>query len=73
MSLFLPHLYTEIECPTLQNPANGRVTLTGVTFGSTATYECDSGFVLVGDEERMCQDSGEWSGDEPLCIGEPQA
>ena len=56
-------------CPNLQDPANGIVTLSGTTFSSTAFYECDAGFVLVGDELRVCQNSGEWTGDDPECIG----
>lgn len=45
------------------------MTLSGTTFSSTALYECDDGFVLVGDEVRVCQDSGEWTGEDPECIG----
>lgn len=39
------------------------------TFGSIANYECNNGFVLVGDLRRTCQDNGLWSGSEPQCIG----
>ena len=58
-----------MDCGNLDDPFNGQVTLTGTSFGSTATYECDSGFTLVGNEERTCQDDGDWSGSDPTCVG----
>ena len=56
-----------VVCPSLPDPANGRVSLSGTTAGSTATYSCDRGFGLVGFSTRICQASGEWSGEEPTC------
>ena len=58
-----------IDCGDLDDPPNGQVTLTGTTFGSMATYECDSGFTLVGNQVRTCEDDGNWSGTEPICDG----
>ena len=60
-------LYTVLECEDLASPANGQVTLNGTAFGSIAIYSCDDGYVLNGNEMRICQSSGEWSGDEPTC------
>ena len=60
---------TAIECPNLSNPANGRVSLNGITVGSLATYECDPGFVLRGNERRSCLSTGRWSGSDPECVG----
>ena len=60
------------ECPPLTNPANGMVTVTGQTSGSTATYACDSDLELLdltsGSNVRTCQD-GSWSLPEPQCVG----
>ena len=57
-------------CGTLTNPANGQVSHTaGTTFGQTATYSCDTGYNLVGDNTRTCQDTGVWSGSTPGCQG----
>lgn len=58
--------YTD-ECPTLPAPANGDVSLTDVTVGSTAAYSCDIGFELVGNSRRVCQSDGTWSGEDPIC------
>ena len=38
--------------------------------GDLADYECDSGFRLKGDLQRVCLSSGEWSGVPPTCAGE---
>ena len=41
--------------------------------GTVATYECEEGFVLVGNENRTCTEGdstsviGEWSGGMPTC------
>ena len=34
-----------------------------------ATYTCYSGFTLVGNMERLCQNDGTWSGTDPTCEG----
>ena len=62
-SLFL----TVADCGSLTNPANGQVSTTGTTEGQTATYGCDTGYNLVGDNTRTCQANGDWSGSEPTC------
>ena len=51
----------------LDDPANGMVTWTSLTTGGVATYECDAGFELVGDETRDCQSNSQWSGEAPIC------
>ena len=52
-------------CPSLTDPANGTVTWTGLTPGSTATYTCDEGFEL--NRVQTCQSDGTWSDDPPTC------
>ena len=40
---------TAVDCGALTNPANDRVSHTGgVTFRQTATYRCNTGYILVG-------------------------
>ena len=57
-----------VDCASLTDPANGQVDHTsGTTFGHTATYNCNTGYNLVGDRTRTCQVTGEWSRSEPTC------
>ena len=57
-----------MDCGTLIDPGNGRVShTTGTTFGQAATYSCDTGYNLMGDSIRMCQATGVWSGSAPTC------
>ena len=63
-------LFAAVECATLVNPENGDVMVTGQTLGSVATYTCDDGFMLEGNENRECGPDGRWSGEEPICIRE---
>ena len=59
-------LLTVVDCGTLTNPVNGQVSHTaGTTFGQTANYSCDTGYNLVGNSLRTCQDTGVWSGSTP--------
>ena len=55
-------------CLALSNPANGQVSVTGRTSGSTAIYTCNTGYKLTGDQTRTCLSTGTWSGQEPTCI-----
>ena len=53
----------------LTDPANGIVKFGSTNVRATATYVCNKGFVLVGSAVRVCQQDGEWSGEEPICRG----
>ena len=44
------------------------MTWNSLTTNSTATYTCESGYQLTGDQTRTCQNSGLWSGQAPRCI-----
>ena len=48
-------------------PENGQLDLEGITEASTATYSCNIGFTLNGDQTRTCGSDGSWSGSEPSC------
>ena len=58
-------------CEGLSNPGFGIVTVSGQSVGDTATYECQSGFDLVGPPTRTCtqtsRGSADWSGEAPIC------
>ncbi|KAJ0171288.1 hypothetical protein K1T71_012838 [Dendrolimus kikuchii] len=55
------------ECPELQQPKVGTVTLTGKLFGDKAVYSCPHGYHVVGLESRSCQADGKWAGQPPAC------
>ena len=58
------------DCGSLTDPANGQVNHNdGTTFGHTATYGCNTGYILVGDSTRTCQATGNWNGSAPTCQG----
>ena len=65
--MLIVYSFTVINCGNLPAPKFGSVSLTGVTFGSTATYSCRKGYVLVGVSVRTCQANGQWSGRAPIC------
>ena len=60
-------MISEILCPLLQNITDGSVMIDGRSVDSLATYDCSSGFDLVGADVRMCMENGNWNGTEPTC------
>ena len=42
--------------------------ITSSSYLSTATYSCNEGYILVGQENRTCHYSGIWSGSSPSCL-----
>ncbi|XP_019863662.1 PREDICTED: CUB and sushi domain-containing protein 1-like isoform X3 [Amphimedon queenslandica] len=57
-----------VNCGPLPHIANGAVSIHPDTrLGSTATYTCNSGYKLVGNDTRTCLANGKWSGQEPVC------
>jgi len=56
-----------VDCGILVAPVDGTISVPVTTYGSDATYTCDGGAPLSGDLIRTCQDTGDWSGVEPVC------
>ena len=56
-----------VDCGDLNNPDNGMVSLDGTRLNSVATYQCNTGYDLMGDTERRCTELGQWSGSQPVC------
>ena len=60
------YLLPAITCPTLFFPNNGSIDFGGASpnenstyaFNTVATYNCDTGFSLIGDQTRMCTGDG---------------
>ena len=69
-AVFCSSSFAAIRCPRLFNPANGRVSAPLRTVGSEATYSCIDGYRLEGASTRVCQGNSDWSGEEPVCVGE---
>ena len=73
LELYHSHIFlilTVVDCGNLTDTANGSVNHTaGTTFGQTGTYSCGTGYNLVGDSNRTCQATGNWSGSAPTCEG----
>lgn len=61
-----------IDCPPLPMIPNGHHTGENagpIASGSSVTYSCEPGYLLVGDKTIDCLSSGEWSADTPKCKG----
>lgn len=67
--MFLPNTPpAAVDCGPLSNPENGLVTVSGTTFGNTATYTCNSNdYIVLGEPTRDCRDDGRWNCFAPTC------
>jgi hypothetical protein len=54
-------------CPALPGPTGGAVLAPMLTYGSKATYSCNTGYTLNGSTMRTCQNDGTWDGTAPTC------
>lgn len=71
------NLLEERNCSDLGGPVNGYKKITGgpgllnehhVKIGTVVSFFCNGSYVLSGNEKRTCQQNGEWSGKQPVCI-----
>ena len=57
-----------ISCPSPLPPLNGKVMDNGhYLVGNTVQYNCNEGFVLIGEPIIRCTESGLWSHAPPFC------
>nr|XP_056705184.1 sushi, von Willebrand factor type A, EGF and pentraxin domain-containing protein 1 [Euleptes europaea] len=56
-----------VECPQPEEIQNGIVDVQGLTYLSTALYNCKPGFELVGNMTILCGEDGHWLGGKPTC------
>ena len=58
-----------LDCEVPEAPTNGHVSLPeGTYLADIALYDCDPGYTRVGPSTRMCEETGEWSGEQPDCL-----
>ncbi|XP_055523737.1 sushi, von Willebrand factor type A, EGF and pentraxin domain-containing protein 1-like [Wyeomyia smithii] len=61
-----------ITCPELTPPENGYFVkqphACGQVLNAACGTRCQSGYQLVGDSIRLCQENGSWSGNDPKCV-----
>uniref|UniRef100_A0A8D1C242 Inactive serine protease PAMR1 n=1 Tax=Sus scrofa TaxID=9823 RepID=A0A8D1C242_PIG len=71
------NLLEERNCSDPGGPVNGYKEITGgpglingryAKIGTVMSFFCNNSYVLSGNEMRTCQQNGEWSGKQPICI-----
>uniref|UniRef100_A0A8C6R2L0 Sushi, von Willebrand factor type A, EGF and pentraxin domain-containing protein 1 n=1 Tax=Nannospalax galili TaxID=1026970 RepID=A0A8C6R2L0_NANGA len=63
----LPHC-ERIRCGVPPLLENGVYSAEDLHAGSTVTYQCNSGYYLLGDSRMFCTDNGSWNGISPSCL-----
>lgn len=54
-------------CPMLQQIPNGFLNVSSYSENSIASYQCNSGYKLIGNDTRQCLLGGKWTNQEPFC------
>ena len=65
-------ILSPVPCPSLTDPDNGIITCSlgddGVpSYEETCSFTCNTGYVLIGCDNRTCQSDGNWSGNVTMC------
>ncbi|XP_051788972.1 E-selectin-like isoform X2 [Erpetoichthys calabaricus] len=59
------------QCSKLTSPLNGKMNCThlisGFSFGTACSFECDNGYKLKGSGRVSCSADGTWSSEQPEC------
>ncbi|XP_062867239.1 complement factor B-like isoform X1 [Trichomycterus rosablanca] len=58
------------HCPDPGTPPGASRTSSSFNIDDKVDYSCNGKLKLVGSKKRVCQDNGEWSGEEPVCYAE---
>lgn len=59
-----------IDCGDPGTPWHGYLHGSYFHFNSKVTFSCRPQHHLEGDKQRTCQVDGQWSGEQPKCLGE---
>ncbi|KAM4876293.1 sushi, von Willebrand factor type A, EGF and pentraxin domain-containing protein 1 [Thomomys bottae] len=56
-----------VSCGHPESPEHGYVIGSNYSFESTITYQCEPGYELEGNRQRICQENRQWSGGAATC------
>ena len=56
-----------VNCSSISAPTSGRMSGSGLIYGSVRTFSCNTGYKLGGSTTRKCQAVGSWSGTIAIC------
>ncbi|KAK8395188.1 hypothetical protein O3P69_006132 [Scylla paramamosain] len=68
-------LVTVVSCGALPTPPNGRKSTFNFLSGAEVKFDCDPGYVLLGEQRRWCYASGDWNwpeDGEATCVSEAE-
>ena len=60
-------LLFSLDCGVPLSSAHGNVSAPSTTYGSEASYSCNTGYNMNGAATRTCEAGGNWNGSVPTC------
>ena len=64
----LPY-HAEMDCGNPRRPRYGVVEFSFTSYGWTVVFQCRFGYVMEGADSAVCDESGHWSRNPPICRG----
>ncbi|XP_071512852.1 protein mesh [Panulirus ornatus] len=68
-------VFAVVSCGALPTPPNGRKSTFNFLSGAEVKFDCDPGYVLLGEQRRWCYASGDWNwpeDGEATCVSEAE-
>ena len=59
--LIINYYITVVSCGALPTPPHGRKSTFNFLSGAEVKFDCDPGYVLLGEQRRWCYASGDWN------------
>lgn len=56
------------RCVDVGTVKNGARQGSDFSYGKSVSFTCNNGYALVGSNQRLCQQSGLWSAEQPRCV-----
>lgn len=56
-----------VKCDLPENPVNGKAIYTSIAYNAVVSYECKTGYTIVGASTRRCSSDAKWTGQQPTC------
>ena len=63
------YFLTEISCPALAKPTNGKMIGNDFRYQGVVTFTCRKGYTLRGSQQRTCEANKRWTGETTTCSG----
>ncbi|XP_022089099.1 E-selectin-like isoform X1 [Acanthaster planci] len=63
-------LCVPVTCDSIMEPTNGKKNVSHSHVGGVASFTCNEGYTLHGQDKLVCHENGTWTGEVPNCLAD---